>query len=358
MSVLLKLENEKGECKKIKYPESFDELIKAVKEFVPSLDNQKRYQLIDEKKGREIATQENFEIMTNEYLNNKITPKIRINLVDNNSKYIKPKLQLNNKNIKQIINESIINIPGNNKNEDKAINGQNEMESIIKKKLKELEDKLVDELYNNSMMEIEKSKINNQNKGFKKNNSIKIQVHEGIICNKCGLEIVGERFKCCQCQNFNLCENCEKNYNHDMRHIMVSIIFPIKNESEFSMKLDKNIRYKNENMNYNLEPKIFSFNRVNDIQIQEITIKNIGTQSWKGVVLKCIEDKSEIIGQDCMIDETMEPNKEIKTKITFSNIDNQAKKGKNVYYSFFQMFNKRNETFGNITKIKIIFNNN
>ena len=89
MSMLLKLENEKGECKKIKYPESFDELIKAVKEFVPSLDNQKRYQLIDEKKGREIATQENFEIMTNEYLNNKITPKIRINLVDNNSKYIK-----------------------------------------------------------------------------------------------------------------------------------------------------------------------------------------------------------------------------------------------------------------------------
>ena len=49
--------------------------------------------LIDEKKGREIATQENFEIMTNEYLNNKITPKIRINLVDNNSKYIKPKLK-------------------------------------------------------------------------------------------------------------------------------------------------------------------------------------------------------------------------------------------------------------------------
>ena len=146
MSVLLKLENEKGECKKIKYPESFDELIKAVKEFVPSLDNQKRYQLIDEKKGREIATQENFEIMTNEYLNNKITPKIRINLVDNNSKYIKPKLQINNKNIKQIINESIVNIPGNNKNEDKAINGSNPINGIIKKKLKELEDKLVDEL--------------------------------------------------------------------------------------------------------------------------------------------------------------------------------------------------------------------
>ena len=348
----VKLYNSKGLCRKIPYPSNFEELIKKAKEFVPYEENTKRYQLIDLKVKREITTQEDFELMTEEYQNEE-TVKIQVNLVNSNTEYLIPEKN----DLNEIINESNINIQGKKNKEDLNENGQNTMESIIKKKLKELEDKLVDELYNNSMMEIEKSKINNQNKGFKKNNSIKIQVHEGIICNKCGLEIVGERFKCCQCQNFNLCENCEKNYNHDMRHIMVSIIFPIKNESEFSMKLDKNIRYKNENMNYNLEPKIFSFNRVNDIQIQEITIKNIGTQSWKGVVLKCIEDKSEIIGQDCMIDETVEPNKEIKIKITFSNIDNQAKKGKNVYYSFFQMFNKRNETFGNITKIKIIFNN-
>ena len=139
---------------------------------------------------------------------------------------------------------------------------------------------------------------------------------------------------------------------------MVSIIFPIDNEKEFSMKLDKNIRYKNENMNYIMEPKIFSFNKINDIQIQEVTFKNIGTQSWKDVVFRCIEDKSELIGQECKIDENINPGQEIKTKISFFNIYNQANKGKDVYYSFFQMFNKKNQSFGNVTKIKIILKNN
>ena len=69
MATFLKLENEMGQNKKIKYPKSFDELIKAVKEFVPSLDNNKRYQLIEGKNGKEIATQQNFETMTKEYLN-------------------------------------------------------------------------------------------------------------------------------------------------------------------------------------------------------------------------------------------------------------------------------------------------
>ena len=41
------------------------------------------------------------------------------------------------------------------------------MNEIIKKKLKELEDRLVDELYNNSMMELERSK-KRRKKGGKK----------------------------------------------------------------------------------------------------------------------------------------------------------------------------------------------
>ena len=207
------------------------------------------------------------------------------------------------------------------------------------------------------MMEIEKSKINNQNKGFKKNNSIKIQVHEGIICNKCGLEIVGERFKCCQCQNFNLCENCEKNYNHDMRHIMVSIIFPIKNESEFSMKLDKNIRYKNENMNYNLEPKIFNLDGTRDIDVQQVNIKNIGAAPWRGVYLKCIEDKSEIIGDEYEINYNANSGSMVKASIQFSDLKNQLKPGKKTYICFFQMFNGKNESFGNVTKVKVNIKN-
>ena len=357
MAIHLKLENEKGEIKRIAYPESFDELIKAVKEFVPSEDNNKRYQLIDEKIGREIATQQNFELMTTEYSNNKATPKIKIKLVDNNAKYIKAQPQKDNKNIKLIINESRINIPGNNKNEDKIVNGSNPINGIIKKKLKELEDKLVEELYQNSMLEIEKSKMNNNRLD---KSVIKISYrHKDIICNKCGKEILGDRFKCLQCKNFNLCEICEKSYNHDIKHIMIVIPIPVEDENELADKLDKNICYKNQNMNYDIEPKIFYFYTEPDIQSQEVTIKNTGLETWKGTCLKCItdENKSEMVSDDCEINNEVKSGEEIKVKITFFNIKAQLYKDKHVYYSFFEMFNQANESFGNVTKIKIIFKN-
>ena len=110
-------------------------------------------------------------------------------------------------------------------------------------------------------------------------------------------------------------------------------------------------------MNYSLEPKIFYFDGGDDIQIQEITIKNIGTEAMKGVILKCIENKSEIIGQDCEIHDVINPGNEIKAKIEFFNIKGQLEERKNVYYSFFEMFNERNESFGNVSKVKIIVKN-
>ena len=355
MTAHLKLENDKGLCKIMSYPKSFDELIIEVKKFVPSSDNKKRYQLIDEKIGKEISTQEDFILMTNEYLNNKITPKIKINLVDNNAKYINPQHQQNKENMNIIANESIINISGVHKKEHIINNDSNPINGMIKKKLKELEDKLVDELFQNSMLEIEKSKMMSK-VNPNEESVIKISYkHKDVICNKCGKEIIGDRFKCLQCQNFNLCENCEKNYNHDIRHIMIAITIPIEDEHEFVQKLNKNISYKNQNMNYDIEPKVFYLFTEPDIQSHEVTIKNNGLKNWDKVCLKCIADESEMVGDDCEINSVVNSGNEIKMNITFYNIKAQLCKDKNVYYSFFEMFNNDNESFGNITKIKIIF---
>lgn len=355
----LKLCNEKGVCRKMKFPESFEELINSVKDYVPSLDNSKRYQLIEEKFKREIATQKDFEIMKSDYKNEK-SIKIQINIVDKNTKYVKPDLnenQIHQKNMKQIINESRINIIRNNNKKEPNNNDSNPMNEIVKKKLKELEDKLVDELYNNSMMEIEKSKFDFKNKSHEKLENNNEQIHKGIFCNKCGKEIIGKRFKCVQCNNFNLCQFCENDYIHDIKHIMVSIIYPIQNESELLSKLDKNLSYKNQNLNYDIEPKIFYFNSENDVQSQEITIKNIGLESWKQSYLKCIETHSEMVGDDCEINSLVNPGNEIKIKVNFFNIKGQLEEGKNEYFSFFEMFNSKNESFGNVTKIKIIIKN-
>lgn len=68
-----------------------------------------------------------------------------------------------------------------------------------------------EEDYNNSMSKIMMS--NAQNEGNIIFSAVKT-THHGIKCNKCGKNpIIGYRYKCSICKNYNLCENCEeKNY--------------------------------------------------------------------------------------------------------------------------------------------------
>ena len=62
---------------------------------------------------------------------------------------------------------------------------------------------------------------NNQNNG--NSNAV---VHKGITCDGCGIKpIVGVRYKCAQCEDFDLCAVCEeKDTNH--RHIFLKIKYP------------------------------------------------------------------------------------------------------------------------------------
>lgn len=40
-------------------------------------------------------------------------------------------------------------------------------------------------------------------------------VHKTVICDGCGMKpMVGTRYKCTVCRNFDLCENCEKTIGH------------------------------------------------------------------------------------------------------------------------------------------------
>ena len=221
--------------------------------------------------------------------------------------------------------------------------------------MKELEDKLVEELYNNLQNEISKSKINNNESNKDKNNFMGKIIHKGIKCNKCGKNnLEGIRYKCAQCSDFNLCETCENNYNHNIKHIMVKIRYPAKNENELKSKINRNISYKNQDMNYDLEPKEFKLEKDVDTYSFMVTLKNTGGGPWKGVSLRCIGDKSDLVGEDCDISYSVYSGSSVNQQIQFSDIKSQLEKEKkNIYYCFFQMFNQHNETFGNVTKIKI-----
>ena len=51
-------------------------------------------------------------------------------------------------------------------------------------------------------------------------------IHQGIVCNNCNKNnIHGIRFKCFTCQDYNICEDCERylNYIHDNSHFFIRI---------------------------------------------------------------------------------------------------------------------------------------
>ncbi|OWF51345.1 next to BRCA1 gene 1 protein-like [Mizuhopecten yessoensis] len=54
-----------------------------------------------------------------------------------------------------------------------------------------------------------------------------IYYHEGIICNFCERVIVGVRYKCCYCVDYDLCEECEAvNGVHDSDHVFLKLRKP------------------------------------------------------------------------------------------------------------------------------------
>jgi hypothetical protein len=58
-------------------------------------------------------------------------------------------------------------------------------------------------------------------------------VHLGVVCDGCNGSIVGIRYKCSVCNDYDLCEKCEAKgaIIHDPNHPMLKIIVPIRNVS-------------------------------------------------------------------------------------------------------------------------------
>jgi len=55
-------------------------------------------------------------------------------------------------------------------------------------------------------------------------------VHERIICNKCDHPIIGTRFNCTTCKEFDLCETCESSKTHPETHLFLKIRFALPSQ--------------------------------------------------------------------------------------------------------------------------------
>ena len=188
----------------------------------------------------------------------------------------------------------------------------------------------------NKIKEIEKNKIiQSKNEVFKShilnsqiNNNESIiycsTVHNDIKCENCLINpIVGARFKCSLCENYNLCVNCEEknSYLHFHNHNNFILI-----REELRNKNDRNY-YSYKCLNNNLE---FNFNlneNKNEYVIKNIIVKNDYNLPWLGyneTQLKCNRMKSTIFCENIYLP-PLSNNQSSSVNIIFKNLKDMPK---------------------------------
>ena len=177
-----KLENENKELKS-KYQELSDENTNLKK------DNEKQKNQILEKEKEEKRKKEEYDKKISE--NNSLQQKIKI--LEKENEEMKNKIKVYEKE-KMHNDNRIKNLEENEENLNKEISD-----------LKIKETKYIEIIKNNK----------------KEKKSTCNTIHNGIKCEKCFKEpIIGYRYKCIQCDNYNLCQDCEEKnaINEDHPH--------------------------------------------------------------------------------------------------------------------------------------------
>ncbi len=341
-----------GVAKKSDFPADFESLEEKAKEFKPINENAQRYQFIEENTNREIRNQEDFNLMSEEYKNDKIV-KISINIIDKPLEISEPNFSQSEISIRKAEDE-ILSINNNfeeSKIEEPDEKMKREIKEIVNNKMKNLEENIAQDIFQSIKTQLSK---NEQNILNEKNSNKIIHIYK---CNNCGKEnIEGIRYKCTNCPDYNLCEKCESNSEHIPSHVLLKIRRPIQDKN-LNYKI-KNFTYKNSVFNYSINEKtfIFSFSdKENDNLVRQISLTNSGFEEWqRGNVFKCLPD-SELKGKDYIIEQGLNINETINIEIIFQDFKKDLNTFKDEYDVYYQMFNGNEEAFGNITHFKVIF---
>jgi hypothetical protein len=179
-------------------------------------------------------------------------------------------------------------------------------------------------------LSIEENKSNPQNKVLNKT------IHNGVTCDGCNQSpIIGVRYKCTVCENFDFCDDCENKFSESHKHPFLKI--KNLNQSSYLVKcvLDnsrENIATQN-NTSDKVEQAQNNFYGSNDIEIQNVNINNVNEN---------IQPKNESIKEEEKEFENKPNNKTSDSK--------QASKSKNIFDDMKNVFNRIPDTFMNLFK--------
>ena len=132
----------------------------------------------------------------------------------------------------------------------------------------------------------------NQQNNINSSPNTAAMVHKGFRCNGCKIPIVGFRFHCIDCPNFDFCERCENTQPHPHAFIKVRRLVDEPRSSNLStLNQSQSLMIETSK-----EYKVQTFNVSNNISAMvkktytnSISIKNSGNTKWPdNTELKCV----------------------------------------------------------------------
>ena len=251
-----------------------------------------------------------------------------------------------------------------------------EIRKMVKRELYPIKVELFNQMYRKVESQIERKYNINQN--IKKMEVMYAEtkpVHMNIVCDGCNkTPIIGTRYKCSMCPDYDLCEECEAKIGETHGHAFIKLTKP-----DMYKTLQQTMGMKptcfgpicfNPNYCWGFPsgPKMFRKKRgghrcgrratkcLNESLSLQTTnnttelkallhLQNAGRVNWPNpCYLKCLEDKSEIKGEAIKISSVVAPGQDINIEVVFD-LKN-VKAGK--YVSKWQLQNEKRVFFGDV----------
>jgi len=215
---------------------------------------------------------------------------------------------------------------------------------------------------------IQNSKDNFEELIYYKNKFNCKTVHDGIKCDNClKMPIIGIRYKCSICDNYNLCEKCEEEnansqkHNHTfikMRKKEEILTKQINNNNNINIRnnITNNFIFNNDNQQQfsfkclNTQELIITIIEDEDEAIFTLKLQNNGNQAWPKDKTKLIFDRKSLFIKEDIILLPQEPD-EIKTYSIIFNGLGVYQEGE--YFSYLRFY-VDGYVYGDILTLKII----
>ena len=184
-------------------------------------------------------------------------------------------------------------------------------------------------------------------------------IHYGIICKNCSISpIIGYRYKCIECPDYNLCQNCEEQNSINEFHSHEFIKFrylEIKNKinsinnglNNINVNLKEDYSYQCKN---NSQLIVYTYEGINELKI-DLTLLNNGNKPWSLDTKLIFDNNFKIKGEDIKL-KPQKPGEKNTYEIILKNF-NKFISGE--YYTFLK-FKVDGQNYGENLMIKIYIN--